>query len=141
MLQKLFLFPQECQRAFWQRLLLALARASYTLTGIDRSLITRKLVHIFSMKMKNWCNMPRVWLWDTFFLFRNGYYSGQWASFSLKAIEEWVKVRVHMYFLVTDNDVSAVVNDLCLKYSLIFALQSINSKLLIIIKCLQGLGS
>ena len=75
------------------------------------------------------------------FLFRNGYYSGQWASFSLKAIEDWVKVRVHMYFLVTDIDMSAVVNDLCLKYSLIFALQSINSKLLIIIKCLQGLGS
>lgn len=75
------------------------------------------------------------------FLFRNGYYSGQWASFSLKAIEDWVKVRVHMYFLVTDNDMSAVVNDLCLKLSLIFALQSINSKLLIIIKCLQGLGS
>lgn len=75
------------------------------------------------------------------FLFRNGYYSGQWASFSLKAIEDWVMVRVHMYFLVTDNDMSAVVNDLCLKLSLIFALQSINSKLLIIIKCLQGLGS
>lgn len=52
MLQKLFLLPQECQRAFWQRLLLALARASYTLTGIDRSLITSKLVHIFSMKIK-----------------------------------------------------------------------------------------
>lgn len=97
MLQKLFLLPQECQRAFWQRLLLALARASYTLTGIDRSLITSKLVHIFSMKIKTQVQYAQSLIMRHIFLFRNGYYSGQWASFSLKAIEEWVKVRVHVF--------------------------------------------
>lgn len=44
-------------------------------------------------------------------IFRNGYYSGQWASFSLKAIEEWVKVRVHV-FPCHKYDMSAMVSDI-----------------------------